>query len=84
MESHSAIVGCLPHECDGIVRKAGPIVVAMSPLKTFMLAFVPLDFRPYTFVLRAWIWHSLVPKMKSGRHHTRVENGGFLYLRGPC
>ena len=55
MESHSAIVGCLPHECDGIVRKAGLIVVAMSPLKTFMLAFVPLDARPYTFVLRAWI-----------------------------
>jgi len=31
MESHSAIVGCLPHEYDGTVRKAGPIVVFMSP-----------------------------------------------------
>lgn len=29
----------------------------------------PLDIRQYTvFVLRAWTWHSIAPKMRAGRH----------------
>ena len=38
MESHSAVVRCLPHEYDGTFKDAGLIVIFMNPLKALMVA----------------------------------------------